>query len=84
MAFYQIDRTKPSAQLPLNTKSSLIAASNQIDQMLAESLNMTEAQAQAQYGIPVELSFAAWKTTLQDAQTALDAVAITNFTTLLG
>ena len=84
MAYFKINRNADSASQVLNTKNSLIAALTQAEQMLDESNNMTEAQAQVQYGIPVELPFATWKSTLQAVVDALDAVAITNYTSQLG
>ena len=51
MAYFKIDRNADSAGQVLNTKNSLIAAKTQAQQMLDESNEMTEAQAQVQYGL---------------------------------
>lgn len=84
MAFFELNYSAQQAQELRALKQSLITAINLSANIKRQMEQMTHAQQQSQFGIPAELSEAAFESTINDVVTALDAPAIQNLISQMG
>jgi hypothetical protein len=85
MAFFPVDRNANGARNVLASKSALVSALAEFDQLKAMSDEMTQAQIESYFGLEVgAITLAAWKTTVNGVVTALEAAAVENFISQLG
>ena len=82
MAHFALSASAPQRTDALGLKSNLVTALNIALQIQRETLEMTEAQIQTQYGFSG--SQAVWQTTINGIVTALQAAAVTNYISKLG
>lgn len=79
MAYFVFDAAAVQAADLKELQSVLNRARAISARIVAQNANMTLTQKQAQFGVPAELSEAAWNSTINGVDTALAATSINAF-----
>lgn len=84
MAYFEFNGEAPQTQTVRRLKHALLLAKELSEQAQAQNANMTLAQMQAQFGLPTAASETDWENLINAIVTAVNATAVTNFTTQVG
>lgn len=84
MAYFTFNGNAAQNQLPRQLKSSLETSLGIALRIQAQNAQMTEADMQAQWGVPVGLTEAQWETLINNLVTSLQSASVTALTTQMG